>query len=222
MLQTLELSVWGWSVGMALALRSLRALRTFRVRVERVTGVGRNVPRKWIAVQRAEEKKAWEVLVSGPEEELEEVVVVSKRRRRRKRGFWSERLTTLELENCDVTAEQLGVVLSKSRGCREVRLDGCRILDKELWTVMGEWEGRSGLERLDVVDCGGRIGEEARTAIGLMDGLKDINLYDCQEQDPGSMQQCNDELWHIPDFVAPAPARGVGQNMIIEVDPEYM
>ncbi|KAE8832007.1 hypothetical protein PTNB73_07559 [Pyrenophora teres f. teres] len=155
MLQTLELSVWGWTVGMALALKDLRALRTLRVRVENVTGVYRNLSRKWIAVQRAEEKKAWEILVGSGKEHEEgkgkEVAIVDKRKRRRERGFWSERLTTLEFENCD-----------------------------------------------------------------------HLNLYDCQEQDPGSMQQCNDDLWRITEFIAPASARGFGQNMVIEVDPEYM
>jgi hypothetical protein len=47
------------------------------------------------------------------------------------------------------------------------------------------------------------------------------NLYECQEQQPGEFERCNREVWHIPDFVA--PRRGdYGENMIIEVDPEYV
>lgn len=155
---------------MAEALRGLRALRRLKVRVERVIEVGRKVSRRWVAVQREEERKAWEVLVRTEEEVGSEGVIG--RKRRREYGFWSERLTKLELENCDVSSEQLGVVLGRSRACREVRLDACRFLGKEVWSVLGEWEGRGELERLAVVDCGGTLGDEAKGAIGSMDGLK--------------------------------------------------
>ena len=162
---------------MAQALRDLRALKTLRARIERVVGVGRNVSRQWVAVQREEESKAWGVLVKAENEEEEEQLkkmdnAVVGRKTRRKRAVWSARLTTLEFENCNLSAEQLGMLLSASQRCREVRLDGCQFLDSEVWTVLGEWEERSKLERLAVVDCGGYLGEEARTTIGLMDGLK--------------------------------------------------
>ena len=52
--------------------------------------------------------------------------------------------------------------------------------------------------------------------------VQHLNLYDCQEQDVGSAQQFNTDLWHIPDFVAPRPGGVFGQDMVIEVDPEYM
>ena len=48
-----------------------------------------------------------------------------------------------------------------------------------------------------------------------------LNLYDCQEQRPGEFERLNEELWHIKDFTAPRPG-GYGENMIIEVDPDYI
>jgi hypothetical protein len=48
-----------------------------------------------------------------------------------------------------------------------------------------------------------------------------LNLYNCQEQDPGDLERCDQDGWHVPKFVGPRPG-GSGENLIIEVDPEYM
>ena len=90
MLQHLEISVWALTLPMAKAIKGLRALRTFSLRIESGVRYVRGVSRSRIAVEREEQGKAWEVLTeSAPE--------------------WSGRLTTLRLENCDVRAEQLVV-----------------------------------------------------------------------------------------------------------------
>ena len=84
---------------MAQALRGLRALKTLRVRIERVVGVGRNISRQWVAVQREEESKAWGMLVKAENEEEEQLKKMDKavvgRKTRQKRAVWSARLTTL-------------------------------------------------------------------------------------------------------------------------------
>ncbi|KAI4703282.1 hypothetical protein J4E81_002160 [Alternaria sp. BMP 2799] len=73
------------------------------------------------------------------------------------------------------------------------------------WEVLTEsaveWSGRLTVVRLENCDT--------------------LNLYDCQEQRPGEFERLNEELWHIKDFTAPRPG-GYGENMIIEVDPDYI
>ncbi|KAH6878043.1 hypothetical protein BKA58DRAFT_452030 [Alternaria rosae] len=202
MLQHLEISVWALTLPMAKAIKGLRALRTFSLRIESGVRYVRGVSRSRIAVEREEQGKAWEVLTeSAPE--------------------WSGRLTTLRLENCDVRAEQLVVLLRETKGCKELGLNRCRYLGREMWMCLGEWEGRGKLRVLDVAECGGLLGDEAGEAVGRLDGLQTLNLYDCQEQRPGEFERLNEELWHIKGFTAPRPG-GYGENMIIEVDPDYI
>ncbi|KAI4945428.1 hypothetical protein J4E86_009315 [Alternaria arbusti] len=202
MLQHLNISVWALALPMAKAITSLRALRTFSLRIESGVRYVRGIPRSRIAIEREEQGKAWDVLTESAAE-------------------WSGRLTVVRLENCDVRAEQLAVLLKESRGCKELGLNRCRYLGREMWTSLGDWEGRAKLKMLDVAECGGLLGDEATEVVGRLDGLQTLNLYDCQEQRPGEFERLNEELWHIKDFTAPRP--GVyGENMIIEVDPDYI
>lgn len=36
------------------------------------------------------------------------------------------------------------------------------------------------------------------------------------------LEQWNRDVWHVPVFVAPRPRGSMKEDMIIEVDPEYM
>jgi hypothetical protein len=222
MLQHLELSVWALTLPMAEAVAGLRALRTFSLRIESQVRYVRGVPRSRMGVEREEQGKAWEVLVKSAR-------------------VWSQRLTKLNLENCDLDAGQLAMVLKESRECKELGLNRCRHLGREMWTSLGEWEGRGKLGVLSVADCGGMLGKEARGAVDRLHGLQvcyslilvrkaisyvliprqSLNLYDCQEQQPGEFERLNSVLWLIPDFAAPRLG-GYGENMIIEVDPDYI
>ncbi|KAI4651385.1 uncharacterized protein J4E78_008077 [Alternaria triticimaculans] len=202
MLQHLNISIWALTLSMAKAIKNLRALRTFSLRIESGVRYVRGIPRSRIAIEREEQAKAWELLTESVAE-------------------WSGRLTTLRLENCDLRAEQLAVLLKETRGCKELALNRCRYLGREMWTSLGEWEGRAKLKTLDVAECGELLGDEAREVVGRLDGLQTLNLYDCQEQRPGEFERLNEELWHIKDFTAPRPG-GYGENMIIEVDPDYI
>jgi hypothetical protein len=151
MLQHLEISIWALTPAMARAIAQLRALRRFSLRIETSAwGAGQ---RSRIAVEREEQSKAWELLT-------EESPV------------WSRRLTALKLENCDLEVGQLAVLLGENRVCEEVRVDRCRYVTKGLWTVLNQWERRDKLRILEVADCGGMLGEEARGALGVLDGLQ--------------------------------------------------
>ncbi|KAG9187746.1 hypothetical protein G6011_05617 [Alternaria panax] len=197
MLQNLEISVWALTLPMARAIANLRALRRFSLRIERAV----NGPRSRIAVEREEQGRAWELLTKST-------------------PVWSCGLMRLELENCDLETEQLAALLKDSWRCEELGLDLCRYLGKSLWTWLMEWKGRDKLRVLDVSHCGGTLGGEARTAMGKLDGIKSLNIYDCQEQEPGEFERYNRDLWHIANFVAPRPG-GHGADMIIEVDTDY-
>jgi len=138
---------------MAKAIKELRALRTFSLRIESGVRYVRGIPRSRIAIEREEQGKAWELLTEGAAE-------------------WSGRLTTLKLENCDVRAEQLAVLLKEMRGCKEMALNRCRYLGREMWTSLGEWEGRGRLRVLEVAECGGLLGDEAGEVVGGLDGVQ--------------------------------------------------
>ncbi|KAI4653321.1 hypothetical protein J4E93_001083 [Alternaria ventricosa] len=202
MLQHLNISIWSLTLPMAKALTTLRALLTFSLRIESGARYVRGIPRSRIAVEREEQGKAWDVLAESA-------------------GAWSRRVVSLKLENCDVRAEQLAVLLGEMRGCEELGLRRGRYLGREMWAALGEWEGRGRLRVLEVAECGELLGDEAREVVGGLDGLESLNLYDCQEQRSGEFERLNAETWHIKDFTAPRPG-GYGENMIIEVDPDYI
>jgi hypothetical protein len=151
MLQHLEISVWALTLPMVSAIARLRALRCFSLRIER-SAMGRE-QRSCIAVEREEQGKAWNLLT-------------------KETPVWSRRLVALRLENCDLQVEQLAVLLKESRGCGELGLDRCRYLDRALWTFLAKWQGREKLRVLDVAECGGILGEEARAAVGSLHGLQ--------------------------------------------------
>lgn len=52
--------------------------------------------------------------------------------------------------------------------------------------------------------------------------IQRLNLYNCQEEnEAGTLQRWNDDVWRIPQFVPPRSNRQ-GEDMVIEVDPAYM
>ncbi|USP82603.1 hypothetical protein yc1106_09877 [Curvularia clavata] len=201
MLQHIDLSVWSLSVPMANALRSLHALKTLALRFDSGSH-GRSAHRCHIAAERAEQRKAWEVLAQNP-------------------PVWSRRLCALKLENADLSTEQLGVLLAESGECREVVLERCSGVGSEFWPFLQSWRGRERLRVLELSDCGGLLGEETVTTIRSLKGLERLNLYDCQEIAAGLLQRWNEDVWRIADFVPPR-SRAQGEDMVIEVDPAYM
>lgn len=152
MLQHIDLSIWSLSVATANALRSLHALKTLALRFDSESR-GRSVRRAHIAAERAEQCKAWEVLAQSP-------------------PVWSHRLRVLKLQNADLSTEQLGTLLAESGECKEVVLERCRGLGRELWVFLRSWRGRERLRVLELRECGGSIGEEAVRAIGGLERLE--------------------------------------------------
>jgi hypothetical protein len=157
MLQHLELSVWALTVPIAEAIAHLGALRSLSIRIE--SGVyRRGLSRSCRSLEREEQHKAWELLS--------------------KKAVWRSRLTALRIEDADLGTEQLAILLGDSRCCRELWLNRCRFIGKEVWEwLRSEWHGRDKLKILDVCDCGGVLGDAAIDAVGKMKGLQVSHSY---------------------------------------------
>ncbi|EUC38786.1 hypothetical protein COCCADRAFT_32151 [Bipolaris zeicola 26-R-13] len=202
LLQHIDITIWTMSTHMAHALRNLSALQRLSLRFD-AGNPGRAVSRAQMALERDEQRKAWCVLAADP-------------------PSWSRRLLKLSVKGAVVSARQVAVLLAESRGCEEVVLERCGGVGSEIWMFLGGWCGRERVRRVEFGECGGVIGEAALGVIGGMVGLEHLNLYDCQEElAPGTLERWNEEVWRIPDFVAPRPS-AFGADMVIEVDPEYV
>jgi hypothetical protein len=216
MLQHLELSVWALTVPIAEAIANLAALQSLSIRIES----GGYARRSCKSFEREKQHKAWTLLSS-------------------EKCVWRSRLMALRIEDADLGTEQLAGILGGATRCRELWLNRCWFIGKEVWGWLGgDWKGRDVLRILDVSDCGGVLGEEAVDAIGRLKGLQVsppivfgwyedrrwrwqyLNLYDCQTLDSGVFERCDRDVWHIPEFIGPRTLENV-EDMIIEVDPEY-
>lgn len=156
-LRNLELSLWTLTAPIAKALSTLSALRALSIRIEDFPHV-RAVPRRLIASQRVEQRKAWDTLV--------------------KTAVWAPRLTALRIEGGDISTNQLRTLLQKSRWCRELWLCKCSLIGKEFWRFLGnEWEGRTALRILTIMRCGAHLDEEILNIIGSLRDLQVSRLY---------------------------------------------
>jgi hypothetical protein len=150
MLQHLELSVWCLTLPIAEAIAQLGALRSLSIRIES----GAYGRRSCKLLEKEQQDKAWTLLSS-------------------EKCVWRPRLTALRIEDAELGTEQLAGILGETRCCRELWLNRCRFIGREVWGWLGaEWKGRDGLSILDVSDCGGVLGEEAVDAVGRSRGLQ--------------------------------------------------
>jgi hypothetical protein len=49
-----------------------------------------------------------------------------------------------------------------------------------------------------------------------------LNLHGCSGLDGEVLEQCNRDVWRVPVFVAPDSKGALKEEMVIEVDPDYM
>ncbi|KAL6151080.1 hypothetical protein ACJBU6_10074 [Exserohilum turcicum] len=158
MLQHVHLQVPALTVPMALALRTLHALKTLALGFQTPLPT-RFVPRSHVAAQRTQQHLAWKTLVDGGP------------------PVWSRRLRSLRLEDAEIETAQLGMLVSESAACDELVLEGCRNLGKEVWCELQMWIGRGRVRVLEVAECGGVLGEKALDGIGGMGGLEVCILF---------------------------------------------
>lgn len=52
--------------------------------------------------------------------------------------------------------------------------------------------------------------------------LQVLNLHGCSGLDGEVLEQWNKDVWRVPVFVAPFPRGAAKENVVIEVDPDYM
>jgi hypothetical protein len=151
-LRHLDLSLWTLPLPLAKALAALPALRTLSVRIEDFVHV-RAIPRRQIAVQRAQEQEAWELLSNT--------------------AVWASRINALRIEGGEVSTPQLSKLLRSSRWCHEIWLCKCARIGEDVWGWLArEWEGRAALRVLGVMRCGGQLSERSLEDIGLMRALQ--------------------------------------------------
>lgn len=152
-LRTVNLSLWTISTPIAKGLSALYALQNLSIRIEDDM-YARAVPRPYIALERREQHKAWNLLGQT--------------------AVWKDRLRTLKIENADLNISQLAALLQYNRRCQEMWLGGCRYIGKDLWQFLGcEWDGRLALRSLHVAECGRSLVEEDLAAIS---GLRSLQV----------------------------------------------
>ena len=136
-LRVLDLSIWRLWRGVAAALSELRGLVSLGLEVNDPF-VFRGAPRTagvWIGtVDEAltkEEEGVWETL-----------------------GEAWEGLRILRLGGVGITAAELGKLLGRNWGIRELWLKRCEVVLPGFWSVLREWRGKVNLTRLGFVECG--------------------------------------------------------------------
>ena len=109
----------------------------------------RAMPRR----QREHEREAWDLLTT--------------------RAVWASRISALRIEGGGLGTGQLEMLLSKNHWCRELWLCKCPGVDGKLWNFLGnEWEGRTALEVLSVMKCGGQLDQAVLEMIGELKGMQ--------------------------------------------------
>ncbi|KAF2477283.1 uncharacterized protein BDR25DRAFT_371341 [Lindgomyces ingoldianus] len=202
-LRNLNLSLWTLNTPLAKALASLPALRALSIRIEDFPHV-RTVPQARVASQRIEQCKAWDLLAAS--------------------AVWASRINALRIEGGELSTKQLVALLSQNRWCRELWLCKCNMIGKDLWTFLGsEWEGRTALQILGILRCGGQLDEEVLDVIDILDGLRFLILQGCHGLGNDVVEQRNRDVWRIPECIPPHPQLDRDNvSTIIEVDPTYM
>ncbi|KAF1958551.1 hypothetical protein CC80DRAFT_545891 [Byssothecium circinans] len=202
-LRNLDLSLWTLTTPIARVISNLSALRALSIRIEDFPHV-RTVPRSRLAMQRAEQRAAWDLLAST--------------------AVFAPRLHALRIEGGELRTTQLSRLLSKSRWCKELWLCKCSSIGEEVWSWLGsEWQGRTALCILGVMRCGGQLGEEALDTIGGLKNLQFLSLQGSYGIDSDIVERRNKEQWHIREVIPPSPPlEEQDGDMVIEVDPAYM
>lgn len=173
----LELSIWTLTPPVADALSRLRNLRTLHLRVE--DPFGRGFLRRWIinwgtttddsssSAEYASSRRLPDLYRALPE-------AGSGTEWNKLADAWT-RLETLRLVGADISDWQLGQILERNPGLRELWLKKCPEVGAELLKFVGEeWEGAGGLRTLGLVDCDGacEVDEETVKQVGNLPSLQ--------------------------------------------------
>ncbi|KAJ9664274.1 hypothetical protein H2201_005266 [Coniosporium apollinis] len=205
-LRHLDLTVWTLDQCIATALGGCRSLRSLTLRIEN-PHVRLGADAAWElsesgvkVMRKVDEDDAWDIFD----------------------GAWG-RLRELRVEGARVSSEQLRKVLRVNPSVRELSVQRCKKLDKELWRFLGaEWVGRRDLEALSYVGCGVLDMETLEKSLPAFGKLRHLSLLGTVGLDIDEVKRKNDEEWHIKDFVPPQSSSGRAVPDIIEVDPAYI
>ncbi|KAF2141660.1 uncharacterized protein K452DRAFT_227808 [Aplosporella prunicola CBS 121167] len=205
-LRHLELSVWALTPPVAKALAQLHNLRCLSLRVE--DPFGRGFLRRWVINWGHDgDGKA------GTGVEWNELALAWKR------------LQVLRVSGADVSDWQLCQIVKNNAGLKELWLNKCPAVGRELLTFLGgEWEGRAGLETLGLVDCNldADVNDEVVRHVGGLSNLKLLSLLDCRGLSNEAVERMNEDVWHIPDVELPHSTDNGLAPAVIEVDPAYI
>jgi len=162
-LRVLDLSIWRLWQGVAAALSELRGLVSLGLEVSdpflfrggsmapRTAGMG--IGRVDEALMR-EEEGVWETL-----------------------GKARKGLQRLRLGGVKITAAELGALLGRNWGVRELWLKRCEVVLPGVWSVLREWRGKVNLTRLGLVECG-VVSMDCLEVFGDLDRLQVSFLID--------------------------------------------
>lgn len=222
----LELSIWTLTPPVADALAGLKNLRTLCLRIE--DPFGRGFLRRWII--------NWGSTTDEDGSESSPRRVPDLYRALPEAGTGTEwnkfadawsRLETLRLVGAEISDWQLCQILKRNAGLKELWLKKCPEVGGELIKFLDEeWEGRSCLQTLGLVDCdlADEINAETVKHVGNLPNLQFLSLLGCKGVTNNVVERLNDESWHIPHVELPganAPDHGP-MPAVIEVDPAYV
>ncbi|KAK0628074.1 hypothetical protein DIS24_g10826 [Lasiodiplodia hormozganensis] len=229
----LELSIWALTPPVADALAGLKNLRTLCLRIE--DPFGRGFLRRWIinwgsTVDDDDDDREDEAEHRGPRRlpslyrALPEAGSGTEWNKFADAWSWLE---TLRLVGAEVSDWQLCQILKRNVSLKELWLKKCPEVGGELLKFLDEeWEGRSSLQTLGLVDCdlAGEINAETVTHVGNLPNLQFLSLLGCKGVTNSTVEHLNDESWHIPHVEMPgAHAADIGpMPAVIEVDPAYV
>jgi hypothetical protein len=96
---------------------------------------------------------------------------------REEEGVWEalveawKGLRRLRLAGVNITAAELGTLLGRNLGIRELWLKRCEAVLPGIWSVLRDWRGKAYLTRLGFVECG-VVSMDCLEAFGELDRLQ--------------------------------------------------
>ncbi|KAF4301835.1 putative f-box domain protein [Botryosphaeria dothidea] len=224
----LELSIWTLTPPVADALAGLKNLRTLCLRIE--DPFGRGFLRRWIINWGSTTDEEDDVGPRSPRRVPDLYRALPEAGTGTEWNKFAEawsRLETLRLVGAEISDWQLCQILKKNPGLKELWLKKCLDVGAELLKFLDEeWEGRSYLQTLGLVDCdlAGEVNQDAVKHIGSLSNLQVLSLLGCKGLTNSTVERLNDESWHIPQIELPgAHVTDLGpMPAVIEVDPAYV
>ncbi|KAH6620339.1 hypothetical protein C7974DRAFT_231608 [Boeremia exigua] len=230
-LRTLELTLWTLSPTIAQALTTLPALRDLSIRLETTHAMSRI----YTSLQRRDECAAWTLLASNPSwtHVLRTLRIEGAEIGAAQLGGLIEgamRLRDLSLSSCGMLTGSIWGCAGLRRlqqlrvtDCANVHVDATAVGgNKQITQTAGTSTYHSMLVRAAESDLRCSVAQRCVDCANLGCATQALDLHGCNGLDGEVLEQWNRDVWRVPVFVAPRPRGLMKENLLIEVDPDYM